>query len=151
MEVVFKGQFAHSVDHKGRVSIPSSFRRVLTKRDRHTFTITNGLDGCLYLYPQMEWDKVQQRLKKLAFWRSDNRRFIREFLENAYDVEVDGQGRIKIPQVLIEMARLDREVLFLGGLDKIEVWNPRTYRGYRKASKHTFEEIAEKVFVTRED
>ncbi|UCF78316.1 MAG: division/cell wall cluster transcriptional repressor MraZ [Candidatus Eiseniibacteriota bacterium] len=151
MEIGFKGKFTHTIDHKGRVSIPSTLRRTLPRKASQAFVVMKGLDGCLFLYPRSEWESVQRRLKGLPFWKADTRRFSRIFLENAYDVEIDSQGRIKIPQELLDVAKFKKEVLFLGVLDRIEIWNPRVYSKYQSERKGTLEEAAERVFVPREE
>jgi len=151
MEITFQGTFAHTVDQKGRLSIPAQLREMLPRNERKMFTIMKGLDGCLFLYPRTEWVGVQRKIKRLPFWKADTRRFARLFLHKAYYVEADGQGRITIPQELFEETKFGREVWFVGVSDRIEIWNPKIYKKYLAADHITFEEAAEKVLVPRED
>ena len=150
MKLEFKGTFTHTIDHKGRVSIPSSLRRMLPQKGRGALTMTQGLDGCLFLYPKVEWEGVKEKLRKLSFLKANNRRFTRKFLAKCYDVEIDTQGRIKIPQDLVEVAGLEKEALFLGLLDKIEVWNPHVYSKYITEGEGTLEDDAERVLFPGE-
>jgi MraZ protein len=145
MEISFKGTFTHTIDHKGRL------REMLPGNERKAFTVMRGLDGCLFLYPKREWERVQKRLTRLPFWKADTRRFARMLIPTAYEVKPDEQGRIVIRQTLLDEARFDKEVLFLGMGDRIEIWNPRIYRKYLTKGNVTFEEAAEKVMVPRED
>jgi MraZ protein len=151
MEVSFKGTFTHTIDRKGRLSIPSELREMLPKNERKDFTVMRGLDGCLFLYPKREWERVQKRLNRLPFWKADTRRFARMLVPTAYEVKPDAQGRIVIRQALLDEARFGKEVLFLGMGDRIEIWNPRFYKKYLTEGNVTFEEAAEKVMVPRED
>ena len=151
MEVSFKGTFTHTIDQKGRLSIPSELREMLPKSERRNFTVMRGLDGCLFLYPKREWERVQKRLNRLPFWKADTRRFARMLVPTAYEVQTDAQGRIVIRQTLLDEARFGKEVLFLGMGDRIEIWNPKVYKKYLTEGNVTFEEVAEKVMVPRED
>jgi len=151
MEIAFQGTFVHTVDQKGRLSIPAPLREMLPRGERKIFTVMRGLDGCLFLYPRKEWAEVQKKLKRLPFWKADTRRFARLFLHMAFYVEADDQGRITIPQELVEEAKFGREVWFVGVGDRIEIWNPKVYRKYLAKDHVTFEEAAEKVLVPRED
>ena len=138
------------IDHKGRLCIPSELREMLPKNERRDFTVMRGLDGCLFLYSKREWERVQKSLSKLPWWKADTRRFARMLIPTAYEVKTDAQGRIVIRQKLIEEAKLDRGVLFLGVGDRIEIWNPGIYKKYQTRSNVTFEQAAEKVMVPRE-
>lgn len=150
MEVSFKGTFKHAMDHKGRLCIPVELREMLPKNERKNFTVMRGLDGCLFLYSRREWERVQGSLNRLPWWKADTRRFARMLVPTAYEVKTDGQGRIVIRQNLIEEAKLEKDVLFLGVGDRIEIWNPALYKKYLTKSKVTFEQAAEKVMVPKE-
>ena len=112
------GEFNHSIDAKGRIIVPAKFREDLGEE----FVVTLGLDGCLFLYPDSEWREFVEQLKHLPGNRQA-RQLQRYFLAGATTCEVDKQGRILIPAKLREHAKLEKEVVFVGVLGKIEIWS----------------------------
>ena len=115
---MFMGEYNHSIDEKGRIIVPSKFREQLGDN----FVVTQGLDGCLFLYPNEEWENFVAGLRGLP-GNKDARRLQRYFMAGAVSCEVDKQGRILIPAKLREQAGLEKEVLFIGVLSKIEIWS----------------------------
>ena len=116
---MFKGEYNHTIDTKGRLIIPSKFREILGEN----FVVTKGLDGCLFVYGNTEWSAFEATLKTLPLANKDSRKFSRFFLAGAVDVEVDKQGRILIPSVLREFAALESQVVPLGVGERIEIWS----------------------------
>lgn len=115
---MFMGEFDHSIDTKGRIIVPSKFREGLGDE----FVITLGLDGCLFVYPQNEWQTFAAELGKLPGTK-EARQLQRYFLAKAAACEADKQGRILIPAVLRECAGLEKDIVFVGVLNKIEIWS----------------------------
>lgn len=115
---MFMGEYNHSIDTKGRIIVPAKFREELGE----SFVVTLGLDGCLFLYPQTEWELFVEQLRQLPGNR-DARQLQRYFLAGASTCEVDKQGRILIPTKLRDYAQLEKEVVFVGVLGKIEIWS----------------------------
>jgi MraZ protein len=115
---MFMGEFDHSIDAKGRIIIPSKFREDLGD----LFYITLGLDGCLFAYPKKEWLSFVEELNKLP-GTLEARRLQRYFMAKAAECEIDKQGRILIPAKLRESAGLDKDIVFVGVLNKIEIWS----------------------------
>ena len=115
---MFMGEYNHSIDAKGRIIVPAKFREELGDE----FVVTLGLDGCLFLYPNAEWEEFVAQLKQLPGNRQA-RQLQRYFLAGAVNCEVDKQGRILIPAKLREHAKLEKEVVFVGVLGKIEIWS----------------------------
>lgn len=115
---MFMGEFDHSIDTKGRIIIPSKFREDLGD----LFYITLGLDGCLFVYPKNEWLRFIEELNKLP-GTGEARRLQRYFMAKAAECEVDKQGRILIPAKLRESAGLDKDIVFVGVLNKLEIWS----------------------------
>jgi MraZ protein len=142
---LFKGQFTYSIDSKSRISIPAKIRKHISPDANDTIVMTKGLSSCIDLYPLDEWQKIEEKLLKLNQFQPDDLRFIRMFVQYAHEDVMDAQSRILIPQMLIEYAQIEKEVLIIGALRKIEVWNPKTYDDYLKQSPMTYEEIAAKV------
>ncbi len=118
VQPMFMGEYDHSIDSKGRIIIPSKFREDLGDE----FVITLGLDGCLFVYPQNEWQAFSESLAKLPGTK-EARQLQRYFLARAAACEADKQGRILIPAKLRESAGLDKDIVFVGVLNKIEIWS----------------------------
>lgn len=116
--MMFMGEYNHTIDVKGRVFVPSKFREQLGD----TFVVTQGLDGCLFVYSNEEWERFVEGLKTLP-GNKEARQLQRYFMAGAISCEVDKQGRILIPLKLRESAGLDKDVVFVGVLGKIEIWS----------------------------
>ena len=141
----FKGQFHYTLDTKGRLNIPAKFRRSLEPEANETFVTIRGFDPCLFLYPLDEWKKFEDKLRQLTTNKKQNRLFIRMITSNASEDRCDKQGRIIIPADLLKIANIERDILIVGALDKIEVWNPQVYQETLEASGENYEDIAEKI------
>ncbi len=115
---MFMGEFDHSIDAKGRIIIPAKFRENLGEN----FVITVGLDGCLFAYPNKEWDAFVAKLMTLPGTK-EARQLQRYFMSMASACETDKQGRILIPAKLRENAALDKDIVLVGVLNKIEIWS----------------------------
>jgi len=120
----FSGEYRYSIDSKGRINIPAKFRQSLSPDSEETFVVTRGMDSCVWIYPLEEWERIVDNLRTLSFLRAKERRFIRQITRWATPSKYDKQGRIIIPAPLIEIAGLEDQVLIIGVLNKIEVWNP---------------------------
>jgi len=134
---MFMGEYNHTIDQKGRLIIPSKFREVLGDE----FVVTKGLDGCLFVYDQTEWQSFEEKLKALPTTSKDARQFVRFFLAGAASVEVDKQGRILLPAVLREFAALEKDISLIGVGSRVEIWSKERWEGM--ASYDDMEEIAE--------
>ena len=117
---MFRGQFEHTIDSKGRISVPSRFREVLKKHDdRLIITIS---DRCLVAYTNEEWAVLEQKLSILPQMDKGVQDFYRHIYSNAMDCNIDKQGRLLIPQNLRDYANLQKEVVLVGEMKKIEIW-----------------------------
>lgn len=135
---MFMGEYNHSIDPKNRVIVPAKFRDELGEN----FVVTAGLDGCLYLCPTNDWKAFVEKLAQLPFTK-ETRVFQRHFMQNAADCEIDKQGRILIPSNLKELAGLDKDVVFVGVIGKIELWSKERLEA--NTADETMEDIAEKL------
>ena len=124
---MFRGRHQHSIDVKGRVSIPSKFRDVLSTKGRPTIMVTNDLDPCLAAFPMDEWVEEEKKIKALPSFVPEALQYKRFYLSGAQECPIDRQGRILIPQSLREYAQLDGNVLFVGMLEKFEIWSPELW------------------------
>lgn len=141
----FKGQFRYTIDSKGRVNIPARFRKSLAPEAKDTFVIIRGFDGCVFLYPLDEWARFEEKLRKLPANIERNRRYQRMILSEASEDSCDKQGRVTIPSELLRKTKIDKDVLILGILDRIELWNPDEYQQRIDDSGDSFESIAESI------
>jgi MraZ protein len=141
----FKGSYTYSIDSKGRMNIPARLRKYVSPDANDTFVITRGYEQCLFVYPLDEWSKLEESIRQLSPTNPQHRYFTRTLLENAIESQLDGQFRITIPRELIHLAAIENDVLILGVLERIEIWNPNTYRDYQKKQPESYENIAQTV------
>lgn len=133
------GQYNYNLDPKKRLTVPTKFRSVLSKGA----VLTRGIDGCLFLYPQKQWDELANKLSKLPLSQANARSFARVMIAGAMDVKVDSLGRILIPDYLKEYAKLDKKVVIAGLYDRIEIWNEENWQKYGETTGTQVESIAE--------
>ena len=135
--MMFMGEYNHTIDAKGRLIVPSKFREALGD----TFVVTKGLDGCLFVYDNEEWQAFEEKLRSLPITNKEARQFARFFLAGAVEVEVDKQGRILVPNILREFAQISKDVVLIGVASRIEIWSKERFEGM--ASFEDMDEIAE--------
>lgn len=123
---MFRGEARHAIDDKGRLIIPSRFRNALGER----CIVTVGLDKCLWVYPMAEWEAFEDRLRRLEPTKPDARALVRFFMANATECPFDQQGRILIPTALREHANIDRDVVVIGLITRLEIWNEQSWAEY---------------------
>ena len=116
---MFMGEYSHTIDAKGRLIVPSKFRELLGNE----FVVTKGLDGCLFVYTNQEWNSIEEKFRNIPLTTKDARKFSRFFFAGAAVCEVDKQGRILLPQVLREFADLQKDIVLVGVLSRIEIWS----------------------------
>jgi MraZ protein len=141
----YKGTYQYSIDTKGRLSIPSKFRKNLLPEADGMYVVTRGYDQCLSIYSLDEWLKFEEKLLKLPTNKKSSRNVVRQFTSNAEAVTVDNQGRINIPQHLLDYAGLKKDAVIIGVLDRIEVWAPNVYKENSKEDSESFEEDLESL------
>ena len=115
---MFMGEYHHTIDDKGRLTIPSKIRYELGE----TFVVTRGLDGCLFVYPKNIWDNIVRKYQELPNVK-DARNFMRFFLSGATEIGFDKQGRINIASPLIKYAELQKDCVVIGVGDRLEIWS----------------------------
>ena len=147
----FTGEFSYSLDVKGRVNIPAKFRNGLTDDNEQSFVITRGMDPCIWVYPVIIWQAIEDELRKLSSLSRLNRSFVRSTVRYASTVQYDKQGRIALTSNLIDYAELGKEALIIGMVNKIEIWNPEILKKFDQQieSQNTdaFDELAEKIIL----
>lgn len=142
-EFMFIGEFHHSIDNKGRIIIPSKLRYDLGEN----FIVTRGLDGCLFVYPNNEWNKIINKYKELPDTK-DRRHFMRIFLSGATVCEFDKQGRINIPTPLISFAGLEKDCIIIGVDERLEIWSKSRWEEFINANEENLSDIADNLFTS---
>ena len=135
------GEYTHTLDAKRRLSLPSKFRKEVGKK----VVVTNGLEGCLFVYSVKQWEKVTEKLTELSLGQANTRDFNRFMLGGAVESEVDSIGRILIPDFLKDFANLKNKVSVIGVHDRIEIWNEKAWSGYKNRIEKQADVLAEKL------
>ena len=122
----FRGRSAAKVDAKGRLRISTKFREVLQKHYTDALFISR-MGECLVAYPPEKWEEIENKAQNLSGVHPDHRSFIRRFISGVEQCEFDSQGRILIPPMLRDDARIDQDVVLLGMLNHFEIWDKAAY------------------------
>lgn len=135
------GEYIHTLDNKKRIAVPAKFRKEVGKKA----VITKGLDGCLVVYPEVEWEKVAENLSSLPTGKIDNRNFVRLFLSSASEADIDSLGRILIPDYLKSFAELGEKAVIVGVYKRFEIWNEIKWAEYKIKTEGETDNLAEKL------
>jgi MraZ protein len=107
---------------------------------------TKGFDHCLFVYPKDEWNRIVQKISEnLSLTKKEDRSFLRMFISPANDQTVDKQGRIAVPQSLREWAGIQKDVVILGAVSRIEIWSDVNWNRYKEENEKSFDLIGEKI------
>jgi MraZ protein len=136
---MFIGEYSLTMDNKGRVAVPAKFRSTLGSGA----VITRGLDKSLFLYPKGEWDKIAKKLSALPISQANSRAFARLMLAGAWDVEIDKQGRMIVPEYLRKFAGIIKKVVVAGLYDRLEIWDEESWSAYKTNTEKESSSIAE--------
>jgi MraZ protein len=140
---MFFGTYNHSIDNKGRMSIPSRFRDVLREYYRSSRLVLAPYEDCIFAYPATEWEKVEAEIKKLSYWNTNRLRFDRLFYSRMDSAEIDGQGRISLIPALRNYASLEKEAVVVGASARFEVWSRSLWDEYIQKEKDQVENLAQ--------
>lgn len=138
---MFRGRFEHTIDAKGRVSIPAKFRELLAEKYDERLIITN-FDRCLVAYPFEEWRGLEERISSLSLVKKEVKAFQRFFISGAVECPIDKLGRVLIPPSLRDYAQLEKSVIFAGMLKRFEIWSKERWIEEIKRSEEDFEGMA---------
>ncbi|CCX36150.1 protein MraZ [Clostridium sp. CAG:1000] len=136
------GEYHHNIDEKSRLIIPAKFRSELGER----FVITKGLDKCLFVYSETEWNKLMQKVSSLQFTKKNVRAFERTFIGGASLIEFDKQGRINITSPLVHYANIKKECVIIGVSERLEIWSKEEFESYMNDNEDNLEQITENIF-----
>ncbi len=138
---MFIGEYTISMDAKGRIAIPAKFRSLLNQ----LAVVTRGLDQSLFLYPKKEWETIAGKIAALPLTNANSRAFSRLMLAGAFDAELDGQGRMIIPDYLRKFANLSKRIVVAGLYNRIEIWDEAAWIVYKKNTEAESTSIAEQL------
>lgn len=137
---MFIGEFKHTTDAKGRVSIPSIFREDLGE----SFYLTKGLDKSLFVFTEEEWSKFQEKLQNLPLTSKTGRAFTRFLYSGATKCALDKSGRILVPQNLRDFAQIDKETMVIGAGSRVEIWSEEVWNQYTE-TELSYDELADSM------
>lgn len=143
--MLLMGEYHHTIDEKGRITIPSKVRYDLGE----SFVVTRGLDRCLYVYPKGEWENIITKYQKLPNTK-DARNFMRFFLSGATTCGFDKQGRINIQAPLIHYAELKKDCVIVGVSDHLEIWSQELWQQLLDENEENFSVMADSLFSKME-
>lgn len=148
LKKMFKGNSLINLDDKGRLIVPSKFRRLFPEKCKSLY-VTLGRDSCLWLYPPLEWIKIESELHSMNSYGKNEAMMLRQILFYADEYLLDSQHRILLPQKILQVVNIKKEILLIGQLDKIELWDPTTFDSYLQSSGISYEDVMEKVMNKR--
>jgi len=123
----FLGSEICMLDAKGRINVPARMRKNLAPEANDTFVIVRSFDPCVNLYPADEWELFDAKLTVLSDGDPDVREFVRGIYATAHEATLDSQGRLNIPDHLLEWAGVKKETILVGNKGRLELWHPATY------------------------
>lgn len=142
----FTGEFSCTLDTKNRLNVPSGIRKMISPDANNTLVFAPGFEkNTLILYPQDEWKILTNGFKQFKINDKAAQQFIRRFVGSAHTVTMDSQGRIMLPQRTLQLAQIKSDILFLGMVNKLEVWNPENYNAYTEASGLGLDDLLEEI------
>lgn len=141
IHIMLIGEYIHTMDEKNRLSLPAKFRKEVGKH----LVVTPGLDNCLFVFTQKEWQLIAERLADNSMLQADNRSFNRYMFGGAQEVDVDASGRILVPDFLKNRAKLSSKIALVGVQNRIELWDEEIWNGYKKVVEGQADQLAEKL------
>ncbi|MCK5504163.1 MAG: division/cell wall cluster transcriptional repressor MraZ [Thermodesulfovibrionia bacterium] len=142
----FSGKYYYTVDPKGRIIIPSPFRKIISAHYNTKLYVTNALfDHCLHIYPQEEWNRLEEKVRDLPKMDKDIKLFKRRVIASATECELDKQGRVLVPAALREDAGINGDIAIVGQIEKIELWNRKDWDAVIELAGIDQESVEEKL------
>lgn len=143
---MFKGSYQHSIDDKGRISIPARFRELILERSKGKEEVTiTRVEDCIEVYPLLDWEKIEKKFQEAPLMDEDIQTFTRIFFMRARDCSLDRQGRILLPSNMRDDCDMGRQGLIIGVMNKIEIWPVNKWEATEKNFGSKFNEIRKKL------
>jgi MraZ protein len=142
----FIGEFPYTVDARGRTNFPAPFRHALSRQSKDRLVIARGLDPCIYVFPRDVWEAQENQINNTPYSPQEHRMAQRHVYYGARESGFDAQGRITIPQRLLQMARIDKDVLIVGQRNWVEIWNPEIYEQSILQSGDSIEPLLKEMY-----
>jgi MraZ protein len=139
------GEYECKVDSKGRFVLPSGLKKQLPEEDQKDFVISRGLDPCLVLYPQRVFEVELKRIHARNQYVEKNRAFARMFINGSMPLELDGSSRVLVPKRLAAEAGLDKDLILVANVDRIEIWDKTRYDQWLLENRGNLERLSEEV------
>ena len=147
----FLGEYEVTIDAKGRFLLLAGFKKQVPEEWGNQYVISRGIEPCLTLYPMKNWEPIFSKISELNAFDPKVRQFQRYFLNGATTVELDSAGRLLIPQNLKAYAELDKDVVLVSAVQKIEIWDKKKYQQFfENFSPESFSSLADEVMVKKE-
>ena len=141
---MFRGRYEHTIDPKGRLSIPSRYREELATRGITTLVLSEG-DQCVWAFPLDAWEQLEERLRLHPQLSPERRSVVRVMVASAKECPVDRAGRTLVPPELREFAGLKKDVMITGALDWFEIWSRERWADHRQTLRVGFDEMTRKL------
>jgi len=144
----FLGEYEATLDVKGRFLLPGGFKKQLPEDSNVKFVINRGFEKCLCLYPVKSWEPIFLEISKLNDFDPKVREFRRYFLNGAITMELDSAGRLLLPQNLKDHAALEKDIVLVAAVNKIEIWDKTKYQQFFESfSPESFSDLAQQVMA----
>lgn len=144
----FLGEYEATLDPKGRFLLPAGIKKQLPEGEGSHFVVNRGFEKCLTIYPMSSWTPLFERISRLNDFDPKVREFRRFFLNGAISTELDSAGRMLVPKNLMEHAGLEKDIVLVSAVNKIEIWSKSTYQQlFDTLSPDAFSELAAKVMA----
>jgi MraZ protein len=148
----FLGEYEVTLDSKGRFLLPAGLKKQLPEEEQTSFVINRGFEKCLTLYPLKSWEPIFSNIAKLNDFDPKVREFRRWFLNGATQMELDGAGRLLIPKNLGEHAGLEKDVVLVSAVNKIEIWDKSKYQQFFDSfSPEAYSDLAAEVMQSKSE
>ncbi|RTL58706.1 MAG: division/cell wall cluster transcriptional repressor MraZ [Sphingobacteriales bacterium] len=146
----FLGEYEATLDSKGRFLLPVGFKKQLPEEEATRFVLSRGFEKCLSLYPIKSWEPIFDQISQLNDFDPKVREFRRYFLNGAINLELDSAGRVLVPKNLMEHAGLEKDIVLVAAVNKIEIWDKVKYQQFfESVSPEAFSNLANEVMANR--
>jgi MraZ protein len=144
------GEFECRIDEKNRIIFPSKLKKQSPPSAEGKFTIINGIEPCLVIYPQNEWNLIVEKINRLDFFKTENRVFVHYYYRGLFSTALDSQGRLLLPKAQFTYAGIDKDVILFAYSTCIEIWDKEKYNQMVNTQPFDFAKMAERVMGTKQ-